>query len=183
MQKKLLYFSSLLTLAWLFLSAERPREVVSDHYSGYIFAKHAYIRSKFFIPTISEIHEAETTLDAKIVAVLASDFDHSEKSLVKKQKIAEQLRSYKRRYFGIINTVKKKILFIEFVHEELITGDEWKHPKWSIDGGGHQFWTIRFNISSGLFYDLWINEDVEIKTAKKKRKVKRKSTVQSASSP
>jgi hypothetical protein len=158
---------------FLFVSAEKPREISTASYSGYVYSKHAFIRSKFFTPGDAEIQTAEELLEKRIHAVLGGDFDHSEESMIKKERIAMELPNYKRRYYGIINTVKKKILYIEFIHCELITSDAWKHPKWFVDGGGHLFWSIRFNISSGLFYDLWINAEIEADKKKKKKRKKR----------
>jgi hypothetical protein len=149
--------------------AEKPREINTSGYSGIVYSKHAFIRSKFFTPTDAEVHAAEELLEKRIHAVLGGDFDHSEESMIKKQHIAAELPNYKRRYYGLINTVKKKILYIEFIHQELITSDAWKHPKWFIDGGGHQFWSIRFNISTGLFYDLWINAELAERDKKRKK--------------
>src|SRR5688500_193461 len=102
---KLTFALFLTTTVFSFMPAERPRDVNGENYSGYIFAKHPWDRNKSFIPSPAEIHAAETILDEKIVAILASDFDLSEGSLIKKQKIAEELRNYKRRYFGYTNTV------------------------------------------------------------------------------
>jgi hypothetical protein len=169
MLKRTCFAVFVLLAVYSFAPAEKPREINFPNYSGYVYSKHAFIRSKFFTPGDAEIHAAEELLEKRILAILGGDFDHSEESLVKKQHIASELPNYKRRYYGLINTVKKKILYIEFIHPELITSDAWKHPKWFVDGGGHLFWSIRFNISSGLFYDLWINAELAEKDKKRKK--------------
>lgn len=153
--------SCLILASLLFVSfTDRPREIKTDNYSGVIFSKHPFYRGTSFLPTDTEIYRAESILEKRMVAVFGSDPDMSEESFQKKKKIVEDIKLYKRRYFGIVNTVKKKILFIEFVHPSAINNDAWKSPKWGMDGGGHMFWSIRFNTESEMFYDLWINAEI-----------------------
>lgn len=139
---------------------DKPREIKTDNYSGIVFEKHPFNKSDSFMPTDLEIHRAESLLLKRLVAIFGSDPDMSQGSYEKKIKIIEDIKLYKRRYFGIINTVKKKIIYIEFVHPNAINNDAWKSPKWGMDGGGHMFWSIRFNMESEMFYDLWINADI-----------------------
>jgi len=159
---KLNFVKCLFVLAGLsFLSlVDKPREIKTDTYSGIIFAKHPFERGNSFVPTDVEIYRAESILIKRLVAIFGSDPDLSEESYAKKKKIIEDIKLYKRRYFGIVNTVKKKIIFIEFVHPNAISNDAWKSPKWGMDGGGHMFWSIRFNTESEMFYDLWINDKI-----------------------
>jgi len=144
----------------IFSYSDKPKEIKTDNYSGIIFDKHPFNRSESFMPTEVEIHRLETLLEKRLVAVFGSDSDMSKESYGFKTKIIEDITKYKRRYFGIVNTVKKKIIYVEFVHPDIITNDSWKSPKWGMDGGGYLFWSIRFNMESELFYDLWINAKI-----------------------
>jgi len=156
--------SCIILTSWLFFSfVDRPREIITDNYSGIVFSKHPFNRGASFAPTDTEIHRAESILETRMIAIFGSDPDMTEESFEKKKKIIQDIKLYKRRYFGIVNTVKKKILFIEFVHPFAINNDAWKIPKWGMDGGGYMFWTIRFNSESEMFYDLLINSEIEKK--------------------
>lgn len=75
-------------------------------------------------------------------------------SLDKKVPLQEQLRYYKRRYFGRTNIEGEKVNKIEFVFVRCGGQDEWKKVNYTNEKTKDCWLSVQYNIDNDSIYDL-----------------------------
>lgn len=72
--------------------------------------------------------------------------------------LQEQLKYYKRRYFGLINNGGERVIKVEFVFARCGGNDEWKKLEYTNIGTKECWWSVLYNIGQDRITDLNFNE-------------------------
>lgn len=124
-----------------------PPEYVGKGYQG-------------FTPTKEEVVLAEKNL---LKPRYLNDKNHSDSNFISSHLILYKRKlNYRRQYFGYINKNGHKILFINcFCEEDKGTPNFfenlWLTHEVIASDGGSCFWSVRYDLGSGIFFDLQIN--------------------------
>ncbi|MDI9868954.1 hypothetical protein [Flectobacillus roseus] len=107
-----------------------------------------------FKPTTIQIDKA----DAKLVEYLEAKTKNNEaiyvNSLDGNVPLQDQLKYYKRRYFGRISIEGEQIMKIEFVFVRCGGQDEWKQIEYTNDKTKECWWSVQYSIDHNEIYDL-----------------------------
>jgi len=107
-----------------------------------------------FKPTTNQIDKAEL----KLLDYLETKTNNNQtiyvNSLDNKVPLQQQLKYYKRRYFGVTNSAGEKIIKIEFVFVRCGGQDEWKQIDYTNDKTNGCWWTVQYNINHDQIYNL-----------------------------
>jgi|SRR5690554_7431538 len=107
-----------------------------------------------FKPTTNQIDKAEK----KLVDFLESKTKNNEtiyiNSLDEKVPLQDQLKYYKRRYFGRTSIEGEKIIKIEFVFVRCGGQGEWKKIEYINEETKGCWWSVQYNIDNNQIYDL-----------------------------
>src|SRR5688572_785499 len=142
----------LVTFSFASCQQQKQREISTKTYSGIIYPKHPFKTEPAYTPSNREVEEIEKLIQEELTHVLSIDHDTSAHTMQNKSNIVVNFLQYKRRYFGWINSANEKLMLIEFVHPIAIgKTDDWKSPKWSMDGGAYLFWSVEYNHSQKKF--------------------------------
>jgi len=68
--------------------------------------------------------------------------------------LQDQLKHYKRRYFGRSSIEGEKVIKIEFVFVRCGGQDEWKKIEYTNDNTKDCWWSVQYNIDRDEIYDL-----------------------------
>ena len=107
-----------------------------------------------FKPTQNQINKA----DLKLIDYLETKTKNKEtiyiNSLDEKIPLHDQLKYYKRRYFGRTSITGELIIKFEFVSVRCGGHDEWKKIEYTNDKTKDCWWSIQYNIDQDQIYDL-----------------------------
>ena len=108
---------------------------------------------KRFTPTKAQVDLAELELKTKL-KVINSKKVNQNSSLI----IDENLKKYRRQYFGYIDENGDEILIINsFWKEQKYFKETWLNERVSVKDGGSYFWEVKYNITKGKLFDLYVN--------------------------
>lgn len=107
-----------------------------------------------FKPTTVQIEKAEQRLLEYLDAKTANNQTIYTTNLDKKVPLQEQLKWYKRRYFGRTSIEGDKILKIEFVAVRCGGHDEWKKVEYANETTKDCWWSVQYDIDNDQIYDL-----------------------------
>ncbi|PBQ33236.1 hypothetical protein CNR22_16130 [Sphingobacteriaceae bacterium] len=112
-------------------------------------------RKRHFIkPSTRQIEKAEQRLLEYLDAKTADNQKIYTTSLDKKVPLQDQLKWYKRRYFGRTSIEGDKIIKIEFVAVRCGGHDEWKKVEFTNDDTKDCWWSVQYDIDNDQIYDL-----------------------------
>jgi len=107
-----------------------------------------------FKPTTNQIDKAES----KLLSYLGAKTKNKEtiyiNSLDGKVPLQDQLKYYKRRYFGNTSIEGEQIIKIEFVFVRCGGREEWKKIDYTKDETKDCWWSVLYNIDRNQVYDL-----------------------------
>lgn len=107
-----------------------------------------------FKPTTNQIKKAE----AKLVDYLETKTRNNETIYVtrleRKVPLQDQLKYYKRRYFGRTSIEGEQVIKIEFVFVRCGGQDEWKKIDYTDEHTKDCWWTVQYSIEHDQIYDL-----------------------------
>ena len=141
--------------AWniFFAKAQAHYHMKGANYEGVVFdSKHSYpflTKKERFIPSAIEISNLEKKLTKDIINLISDYRGH----VYTKCRIEKKLLEYKRQYFGYIDK-GKKIIFTSFINS---TPAGWKKNVVFVEGGGCNYFQLKYGVNSEKFYDLNIN--------------------------
>jgi hypothetical protein len=107
-----------------------------------------------FRPSVEQIDQAEAKLmeyleektkDNQTIYISALDGD---------EPLQDQLKHYKRRYFGRTSIEGDKIIKIQFVFVRCAGGDDWKKPEYANEQTKDCGFSVQYNIDNEQIYDL-----------------------------
>lgn len=105
-----------------------------------------------FTPTRKEVDMAEKALTEQLKNLNTGTMYYRPPAL------QNNLKKYKRQYFGVVGKNGEKILFINCLWDRVT--DKWLSQKIvSLDGGG-RFWNVKYNLQTGKLFDLTINKNM-----------------------
>jgi hypothetical protein len=107
-----------------------------------------------FKPTTSQIDEAEQKLLDYLAIKTKTNQTIFVNSLDEKVPLQDQLKYYKRRYFGRTSIEGEKIIKIEFVFVRCGGQDEWKKVDYTNDNTKDCWWSVQYSIDQDQIYDL-----------------------------
>ena len=107
-----------------------------------------------FKPTTSQIDEAEKKLHEYLKAKTKTNETIFINSLDGKVPLQNQLKYYKRRYFGRTSIEGEQIIKIEFVFVRCGGQDEWKKVDYTNDNTKECWWSVQYNVDQDQIYDL-----------------------------
>lgn len=121
--------------------------IFSEDYNGIIEEQER------FSPTKNEVLEAEEALN-KDLAELNFKKPNQSSSPV----IHENLKKYKRQYFGYFNEKGEKILFINcFWNDKKDTEKSLLNGEVRVFDGGSYFWQVEYNLTTKKLFNLQVN--------------------------
>lgn len=104
--------------------------------------------------TTDQIDKAESKLLDYLEAETKSNQTIYVNSLDGKVSLQDQLKYYKRRYFGRTNIEGEKNIKIEFVFVRCGGQDEWKQIEYANDKTRDCWWSVQYSIDHDQIYDL-----------------------------
>ncbi|MCH5717124.1 hypothetical protein [Niabella hibiscisoli] len=107
-----------------------------------------------FKPTTSQTDEAEQKLLDYLETRTKTNQTIFVNSLDGKVPLQEQLKYYKRRYFGMTSIEGEKIIKIEFVSVRCGGQDEWRKIEYTSDKTKECWWSVQYSIDNNQIYDL-----------------------------
>ena len=107
-----------------------------------------------FKPTTSQIDDAEQKLIDYLQTKTKTNQTIFVNSLDGKVPLQEQLKYYKRRYFGRTSIEGEKIIKIEFVFVRCGGQDEWKKVDYTNDNTKDCWWSVQYSVDHDQIYDL-----------------------------
>ena len=108
-----------------------------------------------FKPTTAQIEKAELKLLDYLNLKTKADQTILINSLIDgKVPLQDQLKYYKRRYFGRTSIEGDKIIKIEFVFVRCGGHEEWKKIEYTNDKTKGCWWSVQYNIEHDQIYDL-----------------------------
>jgi hypothetical protein len=158
------FFIIMILLNAVFCSAQQNMvHIDGNSYEGYIFPKF-YEKNKNWMPFDSALKRFTPTKEDILIAekALKEQLEIMNKSLMNQGKncpvIHENLKRYKRQYFGFINENGEKIVWINLIW------DKEKHALkclskdliFVLDGCSH-YWNIKVNLNQVKLLDLIVN--------------------------
>jgi hypothetical protein len=66
---------------------------------------------------------------------------------------------YKRQYLTVLNTKGEKEVFINLISNEIPLSSDWKTTILRSHGGGKDFFSLKINLNTGKYYDVWVNAE------------------------
>lgn len=119
-----------------------------------IFESDPHDKDIGFKPTISQIDEAEQKLFNYLEMKTKTNQTIFINSLNIKVPLQDQLKYYKRRYFGRTSIEGEKIIKIEFVFVRGGGQNEWKKVNYTNDNKKDHYWSVQYSIDHEQIYDL-----------------------------
>lgn len=107
-----------------------------------------------FKPTTNQINKAESKLTDYLESKTKNNETIYVNSLDGKVPLQDQLKYYKRRYFGRTSIEGEKIMKIEFVFVRCGGHDEWKQIEYTNDKTKDCWWSVQYSIDYDQIYDL-----------------------------
>ena len=107
-----------------------------------------------FKPTTNQIDKAESKLLDYLETKTKDNQTIYVNSLDGKVALQEQLKYYKRRYFGRTSIEGEKIIKIEFVFVRCGGPDEWKQIEYTNEKTTDCWWSIQYSIDRDQIFDL-----------------------------
>ena len=107
-----------------------------------------------FKPTASQIDSAESKLVEYLVTKTKNNETIYVNSLEGKVPLQEQLKYYKRRYFGRTSIEGGRLIKIEFVFVRCGGQDEWKKMDYTNDKTKECWWCVEYSIGRNQIYSL-----------------------------
>ena len=106
-----------------------------------------------FSPTLAEIDRAEKALMTQLASLNNLRINQTESPV-----IHENLRKYRRQYFGFIDSKGNRILLINCLWaKDKLYSEVWLKSRIMVLDGGSYFWNIKFNLTNGKLFDLDVN--------------------------
>jgi len=141
----------ILTILFLTCCSNTERNFAQDFI---VFESNAYGKDGGFTPTITQIDKA----NLKLLNYLDTKTKNKEtiyiNSLDGKVPLQDQLKYYKRRYFGRTTIEGEQIIRIEFVFVRCGGQEEWKKIDYTKDETKDCWWSVLYNIDHNQVYDL-----------------------------
>jgi|SRR5690554_48071 len=141
----------ILTILFLTCCNNTERRVTQDFI---VFESNTRDKDVGFKPTTNQIDKAES----KLVDYLETKTKNNEtiyvNSLDGKVPLQDQLKYYKRRYFGWTSIEGEQIIKIEFVFVRCGGQDEWKNLEYTNDKTKDCWWSVQYSIDHDQIYDL-----------------------------
>lgn len=107
-----------------------------------------------FIPTSSQIEKAETRLKEYLSTKSEENQTIYVAELDKKIPLQDELKFYKRRYFGRTSIEGDKIIKIEFVFVHCGGHDDWKKVEYANETTKDCWWSVQYDIDNDQIFDL-----------------------------
>ncbi|QGW27508.1 hypothetical protein [Phnomibacter ginsenosidimutans] len=107
-----------------------------------------------FKPTTTQIDDAEKKLLDYLETKTKTNQTIFVNSLDGKVPLQDQLKYYKRRYFGRTSIEGEKIIKIEFVFVRCGGQDEWKKVDYTNDNTKDCWWSVQYSVDHDQIYDL-----------------------------
>jgi hypothetical protein len=102
---------------------------------------------EYWTPGEEEIIALEEGLEAFLRAEAGDRYPH----------LYEELSSYKRQYFGIVNEDGREIFGVFFCASYYEYFDNWDESLAAVNDGGDCFFELRYNVETGTFSDLSVH--------------------------
>ncbi|MEK6480609.1 hypothetical protein WJR50_23900 [Catalinimonas sp. 4WD22] len=129
----------------------------SENFDCAIFPKEYadFIDEKRFTPTRSEIELAEEALrsDLKKINRKLVNQDGTKYNPI----IHQNLKKYKRQYFGYLDEDGNRILLINAFWREDKSSNNWLGERVLVFDGGSYYWNIKYNIDKHKLFGLQVN--------------------------
>ena len=131
----------------------------SENFDCAIFPKEygdfIFIDGRRFTPTREEVKLAEEALqkDLKKINHQLDNQDGTKYNPI----IHQNLKSYKRQYFGCIDEDGNKILLINAFWSKEENPDDWLNAGILVLDGGSHYWSIKYNIDKHKLFELQVN--------------------------
>lgn len=107
-----------------------------------------------FTPTIVQIEKAETKLLEYLAAKTVDNQTIYVTNFEEKIPLQNELKYYKRRYFGRTSIEGDKIIKIEFVFVRCGGHDDWKKVGYANETTKECWWSVQYDIDNDQIYDL-----------------------------
>lgn len=119
-----------------------------------VFEKDTRVKEIGFKPTKSQIDKAESKLFDYLETRMKNNETIYINSLNGKVPLQDQLKYYKRRYFGLTNSAGEQIVKMELVFVRCGGQDEWKKIEYTSDKTKDCWWSVNYNIKHDQIRDL-----------------------------
>lgn len=140
--------------------SQQKKSIVAENYKTEnfdvaIFPK-TYIDllpEKRFTPTKAQVDLAELEMKTNLKVINLKRVNQDSNHLIDKN-----LKKYLRQYFGYIDENGDEILIINsFWKGEKYYKETWLNERVSVNDGGSYFWEVKYNITKGKLFDLYVN--------------------------
>ena len=119
-----------------------------------VFEKDTRVKEIGFKPTKSQIDKAESKLFDYLETRMKNNETIYINSLDEKVPLQDQLKYYKRRYFGLTNSAGEQIIKMELVFVRCGGQDEWKKIEYTSYNTKDCWWSVNYNIKQDQITDL-----------------------------
>ncbi|WKN30325.1 hypothetical protein PZB74_15275 [Porifericola rhodea] len=155
--KYLILFQIIFNSAPIFGQSKIAEHFESENFDCAIFPKeyNDFIDEERFTPTRAEIELAEETLQSNLKKINRNlvNQDGTKYNPI----IHQNLKKYKRQYFGYLDEDGNRILLINAFWGEDESSDDWLRERVLVFDGGSYYWSIRYNIDKHKLFGLQVN--------------------------
>jgi hypothetical protein len=147
---------SLLFLSTLTFAQTKGGYVKGGDYEGANFSgKHMISKNKnilsYFTPTSEEIDSLEAKIEVRLTELKTTKTDLEFPTF-----IIDNLKDYKRQYFGYVNEKGERIIYFNFFHNSgNVYG--WREGEVVIKDGGYYYWRMKWNLTTNDIIDFYVN--------------------------
>lgn len=119
-----------------------------------VFESNTRDKEHGFKPTKAQIDKADSKLLDYLEAKTKNNQTIYVNHLDEKIPLQNQLKYFKRRYFGQTNTAGEQIIKTEFVFVRCGGQEEWKRVEYTAEKTKDCWWSVQYNIDHDQIYDL-----------------------------
>lgn len=155
--KNLLFIGLMLTCNLVY--SQNATFIKGKGYNGYIFNKEYFVfmsvenQKERYTPTEEDVVRIETLLKDSISYILRNQY-HCKPPINK-----NTLKKYRRQYVGFLTKDNNVIIWINFINNKDISGEELSEDVVRVLDGGSNYWSIFVNLTKKELFEMQVNGD------------------------